>query len=485
VHGWTRLFGCALLLAVTGCTADPPTADRSPDSSGSATAGTAAPGPAAPGGVLVHLFEWPWASVGRECIQTLGPAGVGGVQVSPPQEHIELPGHPWWQDYQPVSYKIETRRGNRDTFAAMVRDCHAAGVKVYADAVLNHMTAQLAGTGSAGTKYTLTGYPDYDGAADFHHCGHQINDYTNRDEVLNCDLVGLADLATERESVRKRLSAYLNDLLSLGVDGFRIDAAKHIPAADLAAIYARLTRPVPVYQEILDEPMLTREYLPYGAVLEPRYGKDLSRAMRPGGSLINLSDFGKPTGDALDYQPSASAVVYVDSHDTQRGGGTLTYADGYLHTLATEFMLAWPYGTPLVMSSFAFSGFDDGPPSTSDGITKPVTCDPLAFVCEHRAVLGLVRFRTVTADAPVSHWWSQDDQLGFARDGRGYFALNRAAAPVTRTVDTGLPAGSYTDRLAKITVTVDNAGRATITIPAQGALAFDVSAANDVAKETP
>jgi len=33
-------------------------------------------------------------------------------------------------------------------------------------------------------------------------------------------------------------------------------------------------------------------------------------------------------------------------------------------------------------------------------------------------------------------------------------------------------------------VTVDDAGRATITIPAQGALAFDVSAAND-AKDTP
>lgn len=475
MHGWTRLAGCALLLTLAGCTATP---DPAPAPSGPAAG-------AAPAGVLVHLFEWPWASVGRECTEHLGPAGVAGVQISPPQEHVELPDakFPWWQDYQPVSYQIQTRRGDRAAFEAMVRECHAAGVKVYADAVLNHMTAQLSGTGSAGTKFTLTGYPDYDGAADFHHCGHSIANWSDRAEVTDCDLLGLADLATEEPSVRSRLARYLDDLASLGVDGFRIDAAKHIPSADLAAILGAMQRKVPVYQEILDEPLLSKEYLANGAVLEPRYGPDLSRAMRPNGALINLDGFGKATGDMLDYQPSGSAVVYVDSHDTQRGGTTLTYQDGYLHTLATAFMLAWPYGTPLVMSSFAFTGFDDGPPSTSDGTTLPPVCGK-SFVCEHRAVLGLVRFRSATDGAPVGRWWSEDDQLGFAREGKGYFALNRSAADVSRTVDTGLAPGTYTDRISGKTVTVDDAGRATITIPAQGALAFDVSAAND-AKETP
>ncbi len=33
-------------------------------------------------------------------------------------------------------------------------------------------------------------------------------------------------LATETEYVRSRLAAYGNDLLSLGFDGFRLDAAK-------------------------------------------------------------------------------------------------------------------------------------------------------------------------------------------------------------------------------------------------------------------
>ncbi len=112
--------------------------------------------------VIVHLFEWPWASVASECTNVLGPKGFGGVQVSPPQEHVVLPGngYPWWQDYQPVSYQLATRRGNRAAFASMVSTCHAAGVKIYVDAVINHMAGGAStGTGSGGSTYSHYAYP--------------------------------------------------------------------------------------------------------------------------------------------------------------------------------------------------------------------------------------------------------------------------------------------------------------------------------------
>ena len=38
-----------------------------------------------------------------------------------------------------------------------------------------------------------------------------------------------ASLATETEHVREQLAAYTNDLISLGVDGLRLDAAKRMP----------------------------------------------------------------------------------------------------------------------------------------------------------------------------------------------------------------------------------------------------------------
>src|SRR5699024_8840768 len=66
-------------------------------------------------GTIVPLFQWNWDSVAAECADFLGPNGYTGVQVSPPQEHVVVPfseggNHPWWQDYQPVSYQIDNTR---------------------------------------------------------------------------------------------------------------------------------------------------------------------------------------------------------------------------------------------------------------------------------------------------------------------------------------------------------------------------------------
>ena len=137
----------ALLTAATTMAVRPHQADAKADAN---------PGPR---DVIVHLFEWPWASIASECTNVLGPKGFGGVQVSPPQEHVVLPGsgYPWWQDYQPVSYQLVSRRGDRAAFAAMVATCHAAGVKIYVDAVVNHMAGGAStGPGSSGTSRTWT-----------------------------------------------------------------------------------------------------------------------------------------------------------------------------------------------------------------------------------------------------------------------------------------------------------------------------------------
>lgn len=82
----------------------------------------------------------------------MGPKGYGGVQVSPPNEHalVEDPFRPWWQRYQPVSYKLISRSGNEDEFKDMVKRCNAAGVRIYVDAVINHMSA-TGGKGSGGS----------------------------------------------------------------------------------------------------------------------------------------------------------------------------------------------------------------------------------------------------------------------------------------------------------------------------------------------
>jgi alpha-amylase len=39
---------------------------------------------------MVHLFEWKWSDIARECENFLAPNGYGGVQISPPTENTAV-----------------------------------------------------------------------------------------------------------------------------------------------------------------------------------------------------------------------------------------------------------------------------------------------------------------------------------------------------------------------------------------------------------
>ncbi|MEU8313045.1 alpha-amylase family protein [Micromonospora sp. NPDC048887] len=439
--------------------------------------------------VIVQLFEWNWTSVAAECTSTLGPKGYGYVQVSPPQEHVN--SSPWWVSYQPVSYRIESRKGTRAQFQSMVNTCHAAGVKVIVDAVVNHMSGQEnGGTGWAGSSYGHYNYPGVYSAQDFHYCGrngnNDIANYNDRYEVQNCELVNLADLKTESEYVRGRLAAYLNDLLSLGVDGFRLDGSKHMPAADIAAIKAKLNRGAYLVQEVIygaGEPIQPTEYTGNGDVHEFRYGKDLAR-MFNNERLAYLRNFGESWG----YLSSAKAVVFTDNHDTQREGGVLTYRNRGTYALANAFMLAWPYGTPAVMSSFTYSGRDQGPPSDGSNRITNVTCYS-GWECEHRwpVIANMVGFRNATEGAGVSNWYDNGYQhIAFSRTGKGYLTINDEDSAVNgRSYYTGLPAGRYCDVVhgtfsngscSGPVITVDSSGWFAANVAAHDAIAIHVGA---------
>lgn len=412
---------------------------------------------------MVHLFEWTWPDVAAECENYLGPKGFEAVQISPPQEHIVLPewGYPWWQRYQPVSYRLDSRSGSRDQLIDMIKRCHQAGVAIYADAVINHMAGFESGTGSAGTVFTKYSYPGLYRPEDFNHCRHPVSDYNNAADVTQCELVGLADLDTSSARVQAQIVAYLGELIDLGVDGFRIDAAKHIRAEELGQILDQLraahSEPIYIYQEVIDpgtEAIRKQDYYDNGNVLDFTYGRLVSEAFLgyEGQTLAGLETLGESWGLA----PSGQSVIFIDNHDKQRGhgggGNYLTYKDGQLYALANVFMLAFPYGYPQVMSSFAFEDSDQGPPAYADGTTRPVyengeaVCSG-AWVCEHRwpAIANMVMFRNVTEPVlAVTDWWSNGaDQIAFGRGNLGFVVINRAADRLEKTFQTQLPAGQY------------------------------------------
>ncbi|MFG3042521.1 alpha-amylase family protein [Streptomyces sp. NPDC048330] len=429
-----------------------------------------APAQAVPPGskdVTAVLFEWKFSSVAKECTNVLGPAGYGLVQVSPPQEHIQ--GSQWWTSYQPVSYKIAGRLGSRTDFQNMVSACHNAGVKVIADSVINHMSAG-SGTGTGGSSYSKYNYPGVYSDPDFDNCKSQISNYQDRSNVQNCELVGLADLDTGEDYVRGRIAAYLNDLLSLGVDGFRIDASKHMAAADLANIKSRLSNPnIYLKHEAIygaGEAVQPSEYLGSGDVQEFRYAYDLKRVLN-NERLAYLSNFGESWG----YMSSSKSSVFVDNHDTERNGSTLNYKSGANYTLANIFMLAWPYGSPDIHSGYEWSNIDTGPPN--GGTVN--ACWQDGWKCQHAwpEIKAMVGFRNTTRGQAVVNWWDNGYQaIAFGRGTKGFVVINHESSSINRSFDSQLPAGNYRNIQNGACVTVDSTGGFTANVAPQTALAL-------------
>jgi len=152
-------------------------------------------------------------------------------------------------------------------------------------------------------------------------------------QLRNCRLLGLNDINQRRANVRDAIVEFLNRLISYGVAGFRVDAAKLMWPEDLEFIFGQL-RDLPVdqgfpggskafiVQEIIslggdEEDMIP--YFQFGRVTEFKVGVyygDLFRGWN-GQQLRFMRTFGPDWG----FIPDENALVFVDNHDNQRGHG--------------------------------------------------------------------------------------------------------------------------------------------------------------------
>ena len=229
-------------------------------------------------GAIVEMYGWSDQDIEKEC-KFIGEKGYLGVKVFPHHEQVMSDEpfrnqlNPWYFMYQPVSYSLNGRLGSRNDLRRMISTCRKYGVRVYADAVNNHMTYNgmdlqnhrfddehkdlsgkkyssgnspywtplqtyeknpYTGRGTNALEYPAVPY----GPMDFH-CQQPITNYSDFDNVMFGWLDNLADLNTESEYVRQRIADYLTDLFSIGLTGFRLDAAKHIKPTDIAYILAK------------------------------------------------------------------------------------------------------------------------------------------------------------------------------------------------------------------------------------------------------
>ncbi|KAJ7644371.1 glycoside hydrolase superfamily [Roridomyces roridus] len=369
-------------------------------------------------------------------------------------EHIT--GTQWWTDYQPVSYIIKSKRGDRTQFSNMVSTCANAGVGIIVDVILNHMTSGE-GTGIAGSTYSKYNYPAVPyTASDFHYCAGNgvaggIVDYNNVTNIRFCELSNLADLAQEQSGVQASMKAYLADLVSLGAAGFRVDAAKHMEPQDLSAIFQGLSGSPYFTQEVPGDSDASNpsQYVGNGDVIEFGATQYVMEAfLGTSGSVSNLVT-PTPMGTSWDLIASDAANYIMANQDTERGTTSLNVnSPNNAYTLSAIFMLGFNYGTPTVFSGYDFTDFDAGAPQDSDGFTNAVTCYEGGFRCEHRwiAISNMVAFHNAAQGQDLRDVMvGTAQQVAFGRGSAGFLVINNDGNAWSATFKTSLPAGSYCD----------------------------------------
>jgi alpha-amylase len=138
--------------------------------------------------------------------------GMTAIWITPIALQMKGGYHGYWT-LDP--YAIDPHLGDMAKLQELVRKAHEKGLKIVLDVVPNHL----------GTAHPwLT-----DGAhAGWFHPDCPIN-FSDQASVENCWLAGLPDLNTENPVVRAYLIDWANWLIDqAGVDGFRIDAARHL-----------------------------------------------------------------------------------------------------------------------------------------------------------------------------------------------------------------------------------------------------------------
>ncbi|MHB8733812.1 MAG: alpha-amylase family glycosyl hydrolase [Terriglobales bacterium] len=166
--------------------------------------------------------------------------GVTAIWMSPPVDNLNVnipdsSANPTaaYHGYAARDFKrIEEHFGDvNNTWAAfdnMISVAHSNGIKVIVDFAPNHTNNNAAGEyGALYDSGTFLASYTNDPNGYFHH-NPNISDYNDRYQLQYYTLFNLADLNQENSLVDGYLKPALQQLQQHGVDGFRIDAVKHV-----------------------------------------------------------------------------------------------------------------------------------------------------------------------------------------------------------------------------------------------------------------
>ena len=168
---------------------------------------------------ILHLFQWKINDIIPE-LKTIKEQGFDAIQISPIQGTKDS-GMEWWKLYQPVNLKIGNEQiGSKKDLINLIQESRKFNLKIIVDIVLRHVAGD--------ESYPLKPHRNVD--------PELLSYLAEPIEAVNIDgdrwqctrrCTGMPMLNYDDPELQKLYKRFLDELIFIGVDGFRLDQLKH------------------------------------------------------------------------------------------------------------------------------------------------------------------------------------------------------------------------------------------------------------------
>jgi len=402
--------------------------------------------------------------------------GVTAIWISPPVDNLNtnIPdgnGNPTasYHGYQARDFKrIEEHFGNSSNtwteFDNLVTAAHANGIKVIVDFAPNHSTQDNAGEfGALYDNGVLIGNYTNDTNGYFHHNPNiSGSGWDDRYQVQYYTLFDLADLNQEHATIDGYLKAAAQLFQQHGVDGFRIDAVKHVnwgwEYSFANSIYT------------FGDSFLFGEWF-QGNTSDPLYHDAYKFANKSGISLLdfplntairnvfgsnsNFSDIDSVIStEGSNFTWKEDLVTFIDNHDMSRFL-SLNNNNNRLHealafTLTSRGIPCIYYGTEQYLHNDTGGG--------TDPYNRPMMVNFNTSTTAYQLINKLSTLRRSNTAIPygsMTQRWINNDVYIYERKFFGNVVLvainkNETSSYNITGLNTSLPAGNYSDYLTAL-----------------------------------
>jgi len=348
--------------------------------------------------------------------------------------------------YQPLNYRdFDSELGTEAELQTLIDTAHQHGIEVYLDTVLNHMAAE---DFSAFPYFSSQDFHNEGGIPSWSYSFDSSDDrcYENGSPkdpkkiecdpwwVENGDLLGLKDLDHSSSYVRDQLKRYMKKMADMGADGYRFDAAKHIPEsffANYANQWAENWNMFRVGEVYSGSKEYVQTYVDQGPGMHA-FDFPLYYTMQ---GVFSGGDMRQLQGAGLVSQDPFSAMPFVHNHD-------IPGPDQY--ELAHAFVL------------------------TIEGYPVIYNLDP-DYVLGNGNITNAVWVKSNLAGGQTLWRYTDSDIAVYEREGNLLVGLNNSGSSRTVTVQTSWTDTELNDYAGNAgNVTTDSTGSVEITVPAGG-----------------